>query len=1345
MGVVSNDETLGTVVPVVFAAVGAYFGGNFGASAGWLIGSWLFGEEADISNNIIDPGVEELPRANQALRGATMAILFGTNRVHPHIVWQNNWNFIRHESWKSPGGGGGKAGGSGGAGGKAGAGKITEVEYEYKWDLIYHLGMTAVPYNLFAAWIGPDRVGDDTLRAIVQEDPFNVIGSLQITSLVELDNNSFLRFEDAFFYNGFDTTNENNAGEAWDHFETVVGLPHRFPSTVYIGYKQLNLGGVSAVPQLSFEIGPGQATFDFDSAYINQYDPPSAQVHQFLGQDVIEANGLHYYFTGASPGSGAGSLVALETGLVTDEVSSADLNTLAHDAGLDVATSFTYTSQTGGAVLNKKYVLLWANDPDVGVNLDWAFVLCTVNTSGVLVGVGGWQTHSTSLATTINHALRIGVSGEGTDGDDVLIVHSNNVGAARNFTIQIVPSINDMLGPLIEGSTIDAQSVSFISDVGQYLGEHQSSREYDAFSWIAPKVDISGGIPTWSTRVYFYIGKADVEADNDDPVAFDASSYVNSNKAAHPNGWFAFFDLGVVRKSTPFSSSLPTICGTDEWVFTGSGETILTSDAGLSDAGENRDETVDDNDDYLPAPFFSNITSGETEGLYIFALSKSFTGSEDLSPTGTFNRGRFFLYNPLSAIFEQFAIGEGSTFDTVSDAGVSEGNRFLYTPHDQILVLAQNTKTVFEVRTSTGNGAGMDDDVQISKFGTYTIGGGESVPCSYIIHEILSNPIFGIGIPLAQIDDASYNLANNYCRAEGFLVSTIYNREQSALKHIELLLSIYGGFLIDSGGIIKFGIQNLGSSAIRTIDNDHLIARDGGAPVSISLPGRQQTYNKVKINYIDRLIDYKQNHVEINDEVDQDLYGIRAREFPGKFVMTEALANKMAIRTLWGNLYAKDIYDFKLGPKDADLEPGDVITLVDSHNLELQSGQRARIVMWQETGPMIFNVKAVKEIEYINTSTLDVNSSGDGTRQDIIGTVRAPADFNMYELPKEFQGANPSLYVGWNALNTAMGANLYLSADGISFAKADQATPYIISGIMTDALPVREPGWMEENVQVYLFPDTRSTDTQSGFTIASPTYVHTHALDDVSAEARGLGGGVIIINSEAMSYQGVNLIAQNHYRFDKLFRGWGGTHIQDHSSGDLWTKHGGGIFVRPYNEDKIGTVIHYKVSPMNFAGVEYDIASIDARTYTIQGTYFSPQVQPSISTFVESLITGTASDNLGGIEFKHVHSSGTAITFTWPDAARIKGYGAAAYGLGTYGRFTTDTTSHNWRVEVLSSDGTVVRCITVDSGFFVYSADINSTDFTGWQGAFSVRVTPFNDVGDALRNRTKKLVLFEQV
>jgi len=114
----------------------------------------------------------------------------------------------------------------------------------------------------------------------------------------------------------------------------------------------------------------------------------------------------------------------------------------------------------------------------------------------------------------------------------------------------------------------------------------------------------------------------------------------------------------------------------------------------------------------------------------------------------------------------------------------------------------------------------------VSQFGTFTLGGGDDVPPPYIIREILTNPVFGIGIPVSAINDASYELAINYCRAEGFLVSTIYNREQSALAHIQLLLSVYGGYLIDSGGTIKFGIQDLSNTVVRTIDNDHLLAKE---------------------------------------------------------------------------------------------------------------------------------------------------------------------------------------------------------------------------------------------------------------------------------------------------------------------------------------------------------------------------------------------------------------------------------------------------------------------------------------------------------------------------------------
>ena len=1351
MGVITNGGTAGQVGTIALSAVGSYFGGPFGAAVGWLIGSWLFGEEAEESNVIIDPGAQELPRFNQALRGATIAILFGTNRVSPHITWQNNWNFIRHESTETQGGG--KSGGSGG--GKGGGGKTTNVTYEYKWDLIYHLGMVPEPYNLFNIWLGPEKVNPESVIPTATNSSSSLFGSVSLFVTDQVGAGAFLSYEDSFFAQGYNTANVDSLGEAWDHFETTIGLGHRFPNTVYVGYKQLNLGSTSAVPQLTFEVGPGKVEIDFESAYINQFDDDSTSTQQFLGQAINEAHGKHYYFASSSPGSGCGSLFCIETGLVTDDISTADVDTLANQAGLDDGGSYVYDTSSGGATLIRDYVLLWAYDGGVGSRTNWAFVLCRIQADGTLAGIGGWKARSNDIGSIINNPLRVGVSGDQEDGDAILIFHSNIRGALHEVQIQILPSINAMStedgnpGPVDDDDTgfkMDALTVNHASTLGAYFGEHQSSRSYDAFGWFLPHFSLLG---LTETRFWFYIGKADIEADNDSPSATDANSTVNSNKGDHPDGFFGWIDLGTVSYAAAHNEIAPVIIDDSDGQFLGPYDniSILLGDGGLPDAGRDKDETtIDDNDDYLPAPFVAKVEDDDMAGAWMVMMSKSFTGSEDLSTAGTYNKVRLLIFNPLSDVYTQYATGEGSTFDSVSDAGSSEGNRYIYVPHDQMVVADQTNKILYEIRTQTSASAGIDEDVITSKFGLYTIGGGDDVPVAYIIKQILTNPEFGMGIDPTAIDSTTYETAVQYCIDEGFMVSTQYTRERPALQHIELLLSVYGGFLIDSGGTIKFGVQDLSLAPVRTIDNDHLLANpSGGAPVTISVSGRQQTYNKVKVNYIDRSLSYRQNHVEINDEVDQDLYGIRAREFPGRFVMTEALANRIAVRTLWGNLYAKDLYDFKLGPKDADLEPGDVITLVDSHNIALQSGQRARIVMWAEVGPMNFGVKAVKEVAYINAATLEINSSTNATRQQLHDQSRIPGEFRMYELPQEFQGVTPMLYVGYNQMQTAMGADLYLSADGDSFAKADHVEPYIISGMVADALPLRDPGYVEENVQVYLMPDTRSTDVQTGFNSNSPNYVQTHALDDVGAAARGLGGGTVVINSEIMAFEGVSLLGQNHYRFDRLYRGWGGTHIQGHTSGDLWHKHGGGVFQKAYSEDKIGTLIHYKVVPINFASIGYDVASIVANTYTVLGTYFRPQPPSEIQTLVESLITGTASDNLGSIRAKHVHSTGTAVTFQWPDSARTKGYGAQGYGIGTYGRFTTDTTSHQWRVEVSSSDGTVVRSVSVDSGYFVYSLATNSEDFNGWKGTFSVKVTPYNDVGDALRSRTKSLTLFEQV
>ena len=626
-----------------------------------------------------------------------------------------------------------------------------------------------------------------------------------------------------------------------------------------------------------------------------------------------------------------------------------------------------------------------------------------------------------------------------------------------------------------------------------------------------------------------------------------------------------------------------------------------------------------------------------------------------------------------------------------------------------------------------------------------------------------------MGVPTTEIDDTSYQAALTYCRAEATWVSVQYTRESSKLNVIEELLSLYGGYLTVSGGKVKFGLQDLSSASVRTIDNDRLVRKGDAPPVKVTLSAKDDSFNKVLINYLDRSLEYRQNQVELNDEVDQDLHGVRKKEFPPKFVMSKATATNLGVRALWSNLYGKDTYDFTLSMRDADLEAGDVITLVDSFHPMLSSGQRARITRIKERKRNEIDITAVTEVDYINTASVAAADVTSATGRDpIYGPSRVPANQWAYELPREFQGSQAKVYVGYNALSTNRGAWLYASDDGISYAQVSAAEPFVISGILAGALPTRPDGYMEQNIDIFLFPDTRS-----GFTSSSPVYVNTFALETTGASGRQGGLNTMIVNSEAMAYQDLTLRGQNHYTIGRLYRGWGGTHIQDHTSGAYWHRHGGGIFGIEYNEDKVGIATSYKVVPYNFAGQGVDVSSVDASTHVIMGSYFRPQIQGTVKWSINSAVNGQNSVDLRGTEYIAVardaaafnlilentvsspmmkesgdlilldNGVGVNISLAWSDAARISGWGTQGYGAGSYGRFTADTTSTQYRVEVLSNDlSTVVRCVSVGTGSWTYSSDTNRADFGDWKGDLLIKVTPYNDFGDAPRTATKRLRAF---
>ncbi len=1330
------------LAPFAGAALGgiATGGAGWAISAGWLIGSWLFQKGNDVENQIFDPGAEEMPRFNQALRGATIMVSFGTNRVSSNIMWQKNFTTIRHES--TQGGGGGKGGGSG-MGSKGGGPSSTQVTYEYKWDMMMHLGMSDVDVSLFGGWLGSERLNGTTLLAIINNS--NSGQASFFRSSVDRPQNASLTFDEGFYHGAFATDDVNAAN--WSHFESQEGLPHRFPYTYYVGFKQLNLGGHAVVPQLSWEIGPGDMNIDFTGGHIDYWDSASGVAGsggRGPGASVlIGDNGKRYQLDHSGTTSNVFRLRNATDGVTVETRTDATFDADATTLGLDPLSTYIFTSRSGSAVIpNNNLILAWGQDIGSGARSNWAFVLYKVNSAGAVEVVGGYQGRSNTLENIDSDGI-IGIFGEGTSSDPLMLMSNSHVGADREYVLIRLPSISEMQGVLIEDGVEPNFETrihfleTLVSEIKGNFGDHTSHRNFPtgAFGFFLPVATTDMGV-VWETKLMFYIGKSDIEWHNDNPAHANGTQTIYDLTGSYPNG--GIFSVLIALQSTHnFSVAGSWTDEADNFIDHETEQVVVP----FADSGRLYDETtIEDGSDYDPMPQVQHLTTGAAAGATLLVFWKNLAaGSSDRGITNAHSQAQVFLWNPLSQKAERYGKASGAFADTDADWGIGTGD---YTMHSLSGYFDETSEEI--LIGGYVHGGGASNDIFLSTFGDFNIGGGEDVLPPWIIRRILTSEVFGLGLSSSQIDQASYELALQYCDSQNIRVSVQYKREENALRVIDQLLSVYGGYLIDSGGKIKFGLQTFtpAGSVERVIDNDHLRVDGDEAPVSITRGARQDTFNKIKVNYIDRDLEYRQNFVEIADEVDMDLNGVRAQEFPPKFVMTEGTANLIAIRGLWSNLYARDIYDFGLGPKDADLEPGDVVTLVDSHHQTLSNGKQVRIVMWLEPEPLNFNVRAVDEIEYIAGAGLEANSSTTASSNSLFGPALPAAGSTMYELPKEFQGANAQVFVGYRQQSNAKGARLYTSADGVSFAQIQEVQPFIISGIMANGLPLRSPGFVDESIDVYLMPDTAT----GNWAPSSMTWAQTFQLDDVGPTGRALGAGMLWINSEMMAYEGVNLVGQNHYRFDKLYRGWGGTHIQGHSSGDTWHKHGGGIFLQAYNEDKIGTIIHYKVVPFNFAGVEFDIASIDARTYQIQGTYFRPQVQAPLRTFVQSpgSFLTVQSESLNWIRKKNVIAGGSPVQVEWPDAARARGYGARGYGAGGYGRFESDTSSVNWRVEVLSLDAaTVVRCTTVDTLAFNYSTDANSEDFNGWSGEFSIRVTPFNEFGDALRSRTQILELFE--
>ncbi|MEE8606714.1 MAG: phage tail protein [Nitrospiraceae bacterium] len=1330
--------SIGQVAQVGLGAVGFMFGGTTGAAIGWMVGGWLFSDSSDKGNEIIDPGAQELPGINQALRGVTMPVLFGTNRCESYHTWRKNFEAIRNES-KDESGAGGKAGGSGG-GGKGGAqGAGGSVSYTYKLDAMYHIGITDGEYFMYGGWIGNQRLNDQTILGISQGfgNGGVLFGRSETTP-----KEATVQYDEAYYYPG------GELSPGWTYFlnqESIAvtdaaSLGMRWKHMAWVGFRGLDLGDSPGTPALQFEIGPGGGEISLEDVNYGNASAPE-------GGDNLSATGTKdgRWFTGTGPSFDLNYIN--DDGTITQRTGvSADLFVMMSNMGITNGESSFHIGESSGVVPGTNLVLIKGHLDSGGIGNKHGFALLDLTDidgsvtdpwdnlafdgSGMLVGGAFIAADNTKYKSAV--ILGFGLSGEQADvgetfASHIMMVFDNPV-QFDSIHVMCLPTITQFKAVVNEtaSNSFALRTAAMPSSIGinfpEAAGQHSSSNAQ--IFWFGPHLRISLGAD-WDSYMYCYLSR--------DIVNSSTNAYIVANRDDHPDGWVVRWDYGIRDGLT----AIKPVFGALEVVnakFKDGGVISM----GPGDEQQGRDGGVTTNAQYRPEVHIHKWAGAEAAGGYLVLMHKLFYGSIEAAPFGTHCKVVAYIYNPLADTFTKFGEAESPIFDTVADAGQSEGQRYAWSASFSTVTYSEETKVIRYIgKWKAGGGDPLDDEFVTAEFGTLDIGGATDVTPAFIIHEILTDPTYGMGYSEDNIDATSFGLAVQYCTTEEILVSTKYRREQGYMQIIDQLLSLYNGYLIRRGDTIIFGLMDFGSvsqaNPVRTLDNDHFVVEKGDPPIQVTEGAQQDTYNRIKVNYLDRGLEYRQNFVEENDEVDQDLRGIRAKEFPAQFVMSEQTARKMAIRGLWSNLYARDAYRFNLGWKDMDLEPGDLVTLVDSFDTKLAGGVRARLTTMEEVEPGNWKCAATQELEFVVTAQPLVNSSTNATAG---GFERGPTgeahQFSMYELPKEFQGANMVLYTGWAQSEKTMGAKLWISGDNTTFSIASDITPHTISGILAEPLPMRPRGFVETDVDVYLFPDVRS----AAFNVASPSFVETFTLEDGGETQRALGGTAMWVGSEMVAYQNPIIVGSNHYRFEKVYRGWGGTPIAAQSSGDFWWRHGGGVFTQVFNEDKIGTKIFYKVTPYNFSGFIWPVESVDAQEYTIQGTYLRPQIPANLHIWVDSQdYTQTTKQGLSDITSLHFKAE-------WEDSTRCEGYGTLGFGFGGYGHFATDVLSHNWRVEVVGSGDLVVHSVSVSTPFFVYSADQNFNDNGAFRPNVTFKVTPYGTFGDALITEVVSLEFF---
>lgn len=1319
---------MAVAIPFIGAAVGWLAGGTaMWAQVGWMVGSMIYSAmQPTPTMSAGNPATA--PSVGSDIRGQNLPVIFGTVRCSGYLVWQANFKSTKNSR-------------------KVGSGKKKSKQeyYAYSWDFLFHMGHATVPYRVVGIWEGSERIQDDSLDNITfadgstfqaaakldqQENLLGIVGSgfwglatgtLRYRQLQSTQAAKSLEWAEAYFYGAHATSDAENG---WTYFQNQTSAPNvRWPHSLWIGFKQMQLGEQPRIPQLNFEVTPDQPpdiNTAFDGTAISQ-----------------EWNGTTTPLLGARSRTPCGVTVGgnqvVFTTVDTDNLfyvkstrNSGEIAiTKSQAVSLQAAAGNTHTERMNDLEYIGCWMLPGTNDlvmvhaglePIGPSNQQFImFSMFEIGEDGT-VGAAGYS------YTDFNLPIQwIGGIHSMCLNDDQSTIYAFGEIANLGDTSMFVSPYPRTNGLAVEDQISRINMESDLLDFFLLEGTTYQSRNAnnDTAGFLVPMQD--GNI-----RFYFLLTKVRAAYLNDNTPGDDLLEPI---AAANPNGAMLYIEFSAAGTYV----SGPTVCNAD---FDQNGPPF-------DNDSENRDGSAIDTDQgqgYSDLMYAGPANIGEENSPWVVCFQRDISAVPANSTTGSFASFRTFQLNRNSGAFTQIGNEVGYEMeDTVQGYNVAPAARYTDLQFTDVSMLyAPISGEMFRAGQYSDGSRAFDF---VTRIGRVRAGIVDLTPPE-IIKEIFCNAVVGFGKPETLIDTATYNEAVSYCELNGIKISVVYPASAERISIFEGLVNVYGGWVAWDGYKLRFGKPTETFSPVGVIDNDYYYQEnpdDPKPPFTGRRQALQDTSNKITVKFYDRLLAYRQNEITLGDEVDQDLNGVRHKQLVTGFIMGRGTAYRLCERMLWGNMYARNIYsDVLLGWKGSKYEPGDLVTLVDSFS---NTNVPARMVKREEIRRGVFKATFVEELDYLGKSKPLIEAPRPGVR-GLPTTTERPLDFDAYELPFEFQKQGPAYYVGYAPGGPTAAAGLYTSPSTTDFRLYGQAVPFPDAGRILTSFPPTED--VMTNVRVVV-------NAKSGANVSSISTWFEGEIEDFSSFDRALGLSTVRVGSEMIAYEGATLVGSNVYELGRVYRGYGGTQIAAHSPGDVWWLHnpdeGGGMWNIPYASNEIGTEFYYKVVPVGFDGVEYDPTSVPYKRYQIAGDHFTPRalgtgdirvLVGSDTTLPTSLaniygpLAGTSLDYINPYFSRKVGAGAERnIVLQWQEISKNTGFGAQGYGVQPFGNFQSDADAVSWYVTVIGSGNVTVRTATVTSPGFFYPEPSNAADNGAWRGSVAFAIRPFNAYGQS--------------